>query len=324
MKNLLLLVLCALIALLLLPRFNLAKELYVADVASLYVPYYCVAALLCVFFLFLRNKVMGFAFFVVVVTLTTSHFYKYFSFKPVEQVTGLGQHIAHDESLSVSQLDATGIVANSIAASDILRNNADLLILFNITDNQRDLVYQLKRNRAHFSAGINHGVGKGIQIISKYPLSFKLNHSYTQETGSLVEVHVQYLGQVLRVFAINAPKADDQVTWYQRNLLLAALENEMLKQNQFSPYTLALGELGLSPWSKFYPNLMTYRSCIDQVGFYSNEYPITWLSYLGQLGGVTTAHCFTSYRLKPVAFSTEMVYPSNHRALNYSIIINHE
>ena len=202
---------------------------------------------------------------------------------------------------------------------DFLSQNYDLIVLFNVNEFHRDSIKKLIDRRYSYGFRKKEGMPSGIVVISKFPITSKRRNSFLDERGDIIELNLLVNATSIKLTTLHPPKPNTELNWKRRNLMLETFESIQNNVQNSVPYSLIIAELYTTVWSNHFPEIINGRSCLNSQGLYSSTYLDLSSDILSSLSGISTSHCFFSYRIQVSDLNTTSVESSFNKRLSYRL-----
>ena len=189
----------------------------------------------------------------------------------------------------------------------------DLLVLFEFSDQHRELFASVKPEYTRFGYKEIEGFPMGIGVVSKYPIIYRqVVHIDSPKSGY---AHLKLLvnEKILNVVAVHPPSPRTQALWHRRNKVLAQVS---LLLNDLEEPWLVVGDLNTVPWSN-YIAINKGKWCYKAFGHYHS-----WTATKkgpSALMGFPIDHCVTSPEVNIHTLQVTPFVGSDHLLLEHSL-----
>ena len=235
-------------------------------------------------------------------------------------VPNLSGHSVSDD-VFVFQGNLSYYNADMDALYDFLdKKNADIYILFEVNDTQREAFGKLANGRPNLGYAQIEGLPAGMGIISKYPIVKRHIHQFEGKSAVIIELELLIDHQLVRFYALHPPSPRTKESWQTRNQLFAELKN--LVKHHPQQITWITGDINTSPWSYYFPRFDFLTPCIEQVGYYTSWPHSKAVAWLANVVRIAIDHCFMSEHMTILEFKTVTIPNSDHLGLEYRFILN--
>lgn len=202
------------------------------------------------------------------------------------------------------------------AFEGLLLADADIYVLLEINDNDRELFAKLRKDKFDYGYKEIEGFPAGMGVISKYPIIKRQLHQFPGSKAKVLQLTIQVNETQLELVVLHPPSPRSESKWQQRNDIFDY--TTLLLQTNVSHRVVA-GDLNATPWSGNFIKMSALTPCYESQGFYVSWYGADWLKQLGAVGGLPIDHCFSSDAVTISNFKTLPLNGSDHLGLSYRV-----
>ncbi len=250
--------------------------------------------------------------------LVSIHTYQFISPHALLSEAAASKNLSASYRLSQANLSYYNPELNHFVTK-LTEDERDIMVFFEFNRTNKQLFNEIDPKLNSYGINEENVSSHGMAVMTKLDI-ISANQLHFEKPNSAIISLILFdakVGKKFRLIVLHPPSPRTEQTWARRNETLKQLQL-LAKQDSQMP-SIIVGDINVSPWSAYFPDLSDYTPCYYGQGYFSS-----WsLQGYGDLGLFSTQidHCFYSKAWQLSNYKQVPIVGSDHQALMYELAL---